>query len=525
MAFLLTTEPWIPCRMPNGARCEFGLLETLARAHEIEAVHDTSPPVTLALHRLLLAILHRVFGPSDMEGWLALYRRGAFKESRLQAYLAGQEGRLDLLHPERPFLQVRGLTTLYPPNGLGRLLLERSNYGAAVNVFQHRDAATRAHDAIDPAQAARALLVLQAFAPGGLVKKKGEPGAATAGPLNRGAFVLVHGGNLFETLMMNLLVYAPERDAPIAGAPELDLPSWEQPELPRQVGEREVGRRPQGWIDLLTWQSRRLELEVDEGAGGVTGVVYCVGQGLEDDGLIDPMLACRADKERGLVAIDLSDDRALWRDAHALVRRIGADGARPPAAISQLTCAELRSVTAGHREIVLDVIGMRGDQAKIRLARHERLSVPATLLWDPERLAVMGRATRLAEEVGMRLTSAIRDAARIALAPDGGHKPDEEDVRKLAQSVGAASAYWASLAVPFAQFLDDLAQTDGPSLALFWQHVSCAARESLRRATDALGAGAANLHGAAVAERGLAAALRDAIPRDAFAQVQRGGHA
>lgn len=525
MAFLLTTEPWIPCRMPDGTRRELGLLETLARAHTIESVHDPSPPVTLALHRLLLAILHRVFGPSDLDAWLALYRGGSFDEGRLKAYLAQHEDRLDLVHPERPFLQVRGLTKLYEPNGLGRLLLERSNYGAEVNVLQHRDAASLARDGIDQAHAARALLVLQAFAPGGLVKKKGEPGSASAGPLNRGAFVLVHGRTLFETLMTNLLVYAPERDAPIPGAPEPDLPSWEQPELPRQVGDKETGRRPRGWVDLLTWQSRRLELVVEERTQRVTGVVYCVGQGLEDEGLIDPMLAYRADKKRGLVAIDLSEDRAVWRDCHALVRRVGADRARPPAAVSQLARAELRSVMAGHRQLVLDVIGMRGDQAKIRLAKHERLSVPATLLEDPERLAVIGQATGLAEEVGMRLASAIRDAAKIALAP-GGRKPDEEDVRKLAQSVGAERSYWAALAVPFDQFLDELALTDPDSaLTGFWRHVSGAARESLRLATDALGAGAAKLHGAAVAERGLAIALQKVMPRDGSAPARTGGDA
>ena len=51
MSFLLTTEPWIPCRMPDGTHRELGLVDVLVGAHEIEGVHDSSPPVTLAAHR------------------------------------------------------------------------------------------------------------------------------------------------------------------------------------------------------------------------------------------------------------------------------------------------------------------------------------------------------------------------------------------------------------------------------------------------------------------------------------------
>lgn len=512
MTFLLTTERWIPCRRLDGSPAELGLFDALAHAHEIEGLRAASPPATLALNRLLLGILHHVFGPGDLRGWTMLYRAGAFDATRLGAYFQAQEARFDLLHPERPFMQVRGLTKLYEPSGLGRLLLVRSNYGTEVNVFQHRNTAAAIEDTLALPQAAQALLVLQGFAPGGWVKKKGEPDAATAAPLHRGAFVLVHGRTLFETLMHNLLVYAPERDLPVPAGPEPDIPSWEQPELPRQVGVKETSRRPRGWVDWLTWQSRRLELVIDEQTRRVSGVVYCVGQGLADEGLTDPMLAYRVDKKRGFVPIDLSDDRATWRDCHALVRSVGADGARPPAAITQLARVELRPVFAMRQHLILDVIGMRGDQAKIRLARHERLSLPAGLLADPERLAAIGQGTGLAEQVGLRLTFAIRDAVRVVLAP-GGRDPDPEDVRRVTESLGAERSYWASLEVPFERLLEDLAETEiGRALDAFFGHVRCAARDTLRLATGALGTGAAKLHGAAVAERHLSKALRDILP-------------
>ncbi len=523
MPFLLTTEPWIPCRALDGSHRELGLLDVLVGAHDLEGVHDASPPVTLTVHRLLLAVLHRVFGPSDLGAWRMLYTRGSFDASALRGYFEAHRDRFDLLHPVRPFYQVRGLTKLYQPDGVGRLVLERSNYGASVNIFQHRAQPAATADGLPLAAAARSLLALQGFAPGGLVKKKDEPGSATAAPLNRGAFVLLHGKSLFETLMLNLLVYAPDRGAPIPGFAAEDLPSWETPEPARQTGARESRRRPRGWIDWLTWQSRRVELVVDDRSGLVTGVVYCVGQGLHDEGLTDPMLAYRVDKTRGLVAIDLSEDRAAWRDCHALVRKVEADGAKPPQTVTQLGRFELRSVLGARPYVVLDVIGMRGDQAAIKLARHERVSLPSAVLVDDERLAAVGQATHAVDDIGRQLTYAVRDAVRRTLAP-GDRDPDKEEVSRIAYSLGAERRYWATLATPFATFLDELGRDDiEVAFERFARHIRAAARDCLRLATDALGVGAAKLQGAAIAERHLHASLNEILPVRAATHGSPGG--
>jgi CRISPR system Cascade subunit CasA len=161
MPFLLTTEPWIPCRALDGSHRELGLVDVLVGAHDLEGVHDASPPVTLAVHRLLLAVLHRVFGPSGLTAWKALYTQGSFDEAAIHVYFKAQEARFDLLHPARPFYQVRGLTKFCEPDGVGRLVLERSNYGASVNVFQHRTHAAAAADGLSLPAAARNLLALQ----------------------------------------------------------------------------------------------------------------------------------------------------------------------------------------------------------------------------------------------------------------------------------------------------------------------------------------------------------------------------
>src|SRR5208337_2892458 len=67
---------------------------------------DPSPLVLIALHRLLLAILHRNFGPESLEVWKKLWQRGRWDEKPLSDYFNRWRHRFDLFDSERPFYQV-----------------------------------------------------------------------------------------------------------------------------------------------------------------------------------------------------------------------------------------------------------------------------------------------------------------------------------------------------------------------------------------------------------------------------------
>lgn len=507
MSFLLTTEPWVPCITREGKAVDLGLRDTFDRAHDLVAVHDGSPLITLALHRLLLAFLHRVFGPPDLTAWKTLWARGRFEMGPLDAYFEAQRERLDLLHPERPFYQTRGLPAEYEPDGLNRLVFERSNYGAPSAVFQHRPRYEAGPDTLSLAEAARALPAVHAFSPGGLVKKAGEPGSATAGPLNRGACVLLQGQTLFETLMLNLLVLDPGV-APIAGSRSKDIPAWEQEALPRPAIEREPKRRPHGWIDLLTWQSRRLELVLTADGTAVRGVTYCVGQGLDLEGLKEPMLAHRLDEKRGLVPVDLSENRAVFRDCHAFIRLAEADRAQPPKAVEQVSRKEVRAVLQGRPQIPLTVLGMRGDQAIIKLTREEKLPVPTELFGDPERLAALSTASHVAEAACRSLRVAARIAAENALAP-GDRNADPKDVARLADNMAVDRHYWASVAVAFSSVLNDIAADDAAAASRFTDSARRAALDALNRGASALGTSSRQLQAGARAEAWLRRSLAE----------------
>jgi len=95
--FNLIDEPWIPCIALNGKSAEFGIRDALLKAHELREICDDSPLVTVAIHRLLLAILYRVHGgPEDYATWKRIYASGVFDRSAGTTYLERWKSRFDL---------------------------------------------------------------------------------------------------------------------------------------------------------------------------------------------------------------------------------------------------------------------------------------------------------------------------------------------------------------------------------------------------------------------------------------------
>ena len=108
--FNLIHEPWICCVRVDGQVRPVRLAEALASAHQLSEVTDESPLVVAALHRLLLAILHRNFGPPDTKTWGELWHRGCFPADRLEAYWTKWESRFDLFDDTHPFYQSATIT-------------------------------------------------------------------------------------------------------------------------------------------------------------------------------------------------------------------------------------------------------------------------------------------------------------------------------------------------------------------------------------------------------------------------------
>ncbi len=95
--FNLIDASWIPCIRANGQAANLGLREALLQAHELRELTGESPLVTAALHRFLLAVLHRVFGPKDQDAWRALWEARRWDPFSLDAYLTKWHDRFNLL--------------------------------------------------------------------------------------------------------------------------------------------------------------------------------------------------------------------------------------------------------------------------------------------------------------------------------------------------------------------------------------------------------------------------------------------
>jgi CRISPR system Cascade subunit CasA len=272
MEFNLLREPWIVVMKDDGTTEEVGLLEVFARAHRFRGLAGELPTQDIAVLRLLLAILHCVYGKFNPQGefdpmyddgsaaitpgevfrrWQTIWEGGEFSHPILRQYLEHYEDRFWLFHPERPFYQVPGLdkATDYTAAKLNGELAESGN---KIRLFSSRSGEAKGW--LTYAEAARWLLYVNGYDDTS-AKPKGKnlpsPGAGWLGKLG---LVIAVGNNLFETLMLNLTLL---RDGQTVWEPGEAI--WEQETVRSE--ERCQIAQPRNPAELLTLQSRRLLLK------------------------------------------------------------------------------------------------------------------------------------------------------------------------------------------------------------------------------------------------------------------------
>ncbi len=260
-SFNLLDREWIPCMLNNsGPPTYLGIRQVLWQAHQIQQIADPAPTVTAALHRLLLAMLHRSLnGPRSPAEWGAIWRVGSWDMACIAAYLSRFHDRFDLFDTTHPFYQTTGLTNLHAVNHIAHVWASDRNRPL---LFDH----SLPERGMTPDVAARYLIAQQGFSVGGMfTTNPGEPTAAKfaqGSPLLKSAVCLVTGKNLFETLMLNWHLYNREAEQPFAFRGD-DKPAWE-----RNEPVTYIPRRPDGWVDLLTWQCRRILLQPETSPDG-----------------------------------------------------------------------------------------------------------------------------------------------------------------------------------------------------------------------------------------------------------------
>ena len=496
MGFNLLTEPWLPAVRMDGARQEISLAQALREAASYRRLAGSSPTMTAALHRLLLALAHRVYQPLDATRWAQLWQAqtsGGLPAAELADYQEKWHPRFDLFDPDMPFFQCPALDNT--PGSTAKLVAGWAT-GSNRTLFDHTTADQ--HPVLPPAQAARWLVTVQAYDTSGTKQPYRKERSSEGGLGNRFGCVLVEGASLHQTLLLNMQRYQPDDELP-ARTTGRDCPVWEAEQPPDPEPD---ARTPLGWTDLLTWPSRRILLSTTTSSSTteVNGVVLTPGTRLEGD-LVEweAMAAYRrpwlkGGKQGDLRAVTLDELRGVWRHSQELLlasdkrwwntwrKARYAKGPLPaqeperrrPAALDHI--AEL--VEDGHipedTVYTLRIFGQQlGDQGGDTYAWYEE-AVPAPVALmraDSARIGrILGYAVSLANDLGEQLKLMERQYAADF------HRQLSKNQEK--ESSELEILYWPQLAPPFAAFLRELGQalldgTGETEPAERWGHAVC----------------------------------------------------
>lgn len=507
-SFNLISEPWIPVLFAGESQPrDISLHEVLARAPDITELVHPSPLVTVALHRLLLAVCHRIYGPESEDAWGQLWNAGGFDNGLLAAYLDAWKHRFDLFDEERPFYQTPEL-----PEAIATTIAKLGHEFSAGNnavLFDH--SVDDAPPSIPVSESARLLVAHQAFSIGGLIARlPGEPPSAEASHLVKAAVHLITGANLFETLVLNMPATSAESSNPDA---PVDRPAWEQ------GPPKATAREPLGRADLLTWQPRRILLFPDPSGVTVSKAAVMAGYSFPSNlavNQIEPMAAYQkrdAPKNQDpWQPVGFRPERAVWRDSSALFQL--SDLHKPSATIRWLR--ELRQfgyLSRGH-QFGLSLLGLSSDRAKVFLWRREDLPLPLAYIDDGNLVARLAAAVQCSVEAGHQLRLAAWALAAETLGPDG--TADRKRVADLVESLSPEREYWPSLDEPFRRFMRDLAASyaddHGAAAREAWAaDIRIAALRAFEGAASALETSSRGYRAAALARSRVPGALAGAV--------------
>ena len=513
-SFNLVTKPWLPVRFQNGHFREVSLRDVLLQAHDIKQLEDPSPLVLAALHRFLLAVLHRVLeGPSGIGETTSTLQKGQFPTEKIEGYLGRWIQHFDLFDPSRPFYQVSDFELDESKRApISRLAPELASGNNAL-LFDH--SVDENPEPREGAECSRWLITHQTFALGG----GRSPFKYTKhAPIATFAMIIPLGNSLFETLCFNLVPYPPEER-------EWDAPVWEEMPPSQAVLKAGPERVARGRTDKYTWLSRTLLLH-PEGPNErpfVKLVSYASGVGLKGDAginwwLDDPMVAYREDPKRGVLALALRPGRAFWRDFSALVPAPESKhGYRQPSSIEN--AQEVLERTDRDLPLRVAVYAQANKQAKLELWRAEAYPLPHSALGDSGR-RIVEVCLQAAEDAGAALNRSARVLATKLLTTNDDRTPDPRQVADLVNTFPTNPKYWASLELAFTELIGKLSEPAEDAYDWWCNQVRHAAWEALKHAVSTSGTRASAFRAGNLAKRSLARSLNKLFGETAPAHTE-----
>ena len=460
----LIEKPWIPCKLINNELRYLGLKNVFLMASEIKEIQAELPPMTASILFILLAILYRTQKIETDNDWEELWENNTFNQEELEKYFNDWYDRFDLFDDEHPFLQdpkigkrekdlknLKGGEVQIKP--ITSLILHSSS-GDAATLFDHTLEDEGKIFNLD--EISRLLLMFQNFSLGGMTSAsvsidkyyKDSPHA-------RGVTFFIRGINLFQTLILNLIA----RNEWTIKSTSKDIPAWEN-EDPFEDDRI----NPEGMIDFLTWQSRRIQLipEVVNGRTIIRSLLVNPGLGISDE-LINPFFSVFLNEVKtGKIEkkiLRFSESKALWRDSTVLVEP-SSKLRKPPETLTWVNSLRAENIVQG--EISLLAFGLCTDPGKKKafFYRAETFNFPIIYLKNEGLRNLLNRGLDLAKDVHAQLWGALKQMAGLIVAFNAdkseGRKASPIDEQNLMNHWGTEDYYWNNLEVLFYRFLHSL---------------------------------------------------------------------
>ncbi len=330
--FNLIDEPWVRVMQQDCSVREVSLRDAIVYAHEYRGLGGELPTQDVAVLRLMLAVLHTVFSRVDAEGnadnsdkdneqwaktrWQSLWERGCFSEKAIDDYFAKWHERFWLFHPERPFGQVAGLDDVEPDKSVyqaAKLNGAISQSGNKERLFPYCTGKNKTE--LSYSHAARWLLYVNAFDDNNVAKHKNQDISAGkekagVGWLGKLGLIYLVGNNLFETLMLNLIMI----NQRIIQSEQ--KPVWERDTVPTRENNKVL--LPKNLAELYSMQSRRMILQRKNDA--VISYKILGGDFFDkENALFEPMTVWKLAKDKKTYIPKEHDPRKqMWREFAAL---------------------------------------------------------------------------------------------------------------------------------------------------------------------------------------------------------------
>lgn len=472
-SYNLIDEPWITCTSRDGTR-SMGLRELLLSAHELRGIESPNPLFVAALLRVLLALVHRVAdGPRTGAEWRKLYSAKQFSEASLTAYFLKVYDRFDLFSETQPFYQTSGLTLMDSkgnpsPVSVATLMVERAS-GNNKTIFDHTTDDTVV--SLTPAEAARVLITAQMFSLGGIYRKTtnlfGNFFRWENAVMVDGINVILTGESLFETIMLNVLIYTDNE--PIPNTTD-DCPVWERNSIGKAIGSRNEAVPPKGYLDFLTCKCRHVLLipKFIDGRVVVENIHSAPGELFVT--MRNPGFITKENKKGVPYHPQLDVTRLVWRDSLALFAFDDDVDNRPKA---------FRQAMVMHREISLPsryqcmVIALANEDANPLAWRKELLSIPLALLENKNSIKLLKAGMSRAEDVEFILKCSVKTFMQHALPANS------KDADVKAEATGFKRFYWDRLETNFHTFLLSIALED-TALSEWFNNIANVAHDALK---------------------------------------------